>query len=332
MKIAFFHARGYERPSLEAENTRHGHQISWFEATLAPETAALAAGHDAVCIFVNDICNAEAIATLGRLRGQADPVPVGGLQPGRSGGRPGAWADGDAGAWLFPRIGGRTHGRPDPQPGPATASPAQPAVRDGNYALDGLVGFKLHQKTAGIFGTGRVGCAVARILNGFGCRLLGYDIGENDEMRALGMTYASRETLLSESDIVILTLPLTPETHHLIDAESLALIKPGAVLVNTGRGALVDTRAAIDSLMARDGLGYLGLDVYEEEAGKFFEDMSAQIVPDETLLLLTNLRNALVTPHSAFLTRESLAEIATATLENATAFEAGQPDPDRVVA
>jgi D-lactate dehydrogenase len=331
MKIAFFHARGYERPSLEAENTRHGHQISWFEATLAPETAALAAGHDGVCIFVNDICNAEAIATLAdcgvrlilcRSAGynQVDlaAARAHGLTvmrvPGYS---PESVAEHTVGLILsLVRQLHHQHNR----------------VRDGNYALDGLVGFKLHQKTAGIFGTGRVGCAVARILNGFGCRLLGYDIGENDEMRALGMTYAGRETLLSESDIVILTLPLTPETHHLIDAESLALIKPGAVLVNTGRGALVDTRAAIDSLMARDGLGYLGLDVYEEEAGKFFEDMSAQIVPDETLLLLTNLRNALVTPHSAFLTRESLAEIATATLENATAFEAGQPDPDRVVA
>jgi D-lactate dehydrogenase len=204
-------------------------------------------------------------------------------------------------------------------------------VRDGNYALDGLVGFKLHQKTAGICGTGRVGKAVARILDGFGCRLLGYDVEESDEMRVLGLTYVDRDTLLAESDVVILTLPLTPETYHLIDADSLKQIKPGAVLVNTGRGALVDTRAAIESLMAKGGLGYLGLDVYEEEAGKFFEDMSAQIVPDETLLLLTNLRNALVTPHSAFLTRESLAEIAAATMENATGFASGTPDPERVV-
>ena len=330
MRIAFFHARAYERPSIEAANAGHGHEIGWFEATLAPQTAALAQGHDAVCIFVNDICNAEAIGIL------ADAGVR--LILCRS-----------AGYNQVDLTAARAHGMTVMRvPGYSPESVAEHTVglilslvrhlhhqhnrvRDGNYALDGLVGFKLHEKTAGICGTGRVGRAVARILNGFGCRLLGYDVAESDEMHDLGMTYVDRDTLLAEADIVILTLPLTPETWHLIDAESLKRVKPGAVLVNTGRGALVDTRAAIDSLIAKGGLGYLGLDVYEEEAGKFFEDMSAQIVPDETLLLLTNLRNALVTPHSAFLTRESLAEIAAATIGNATDFERGSPDPDRVV-
>jgi len=322
MKIAFFHARPYERPSIEAANETHGHEIGWFEATLAPETASLAQGHDAICIFVNDICNAEAIATLAECGVR--------LILCRS-----------AGYNQVDLAAARAHGMTVMRvPGYSPESVAEHTVglilslvrhlhHQHNRVRDG--GFKLHQKTAGICGTGRVGKAVARILDGFGCRLLGYDVAENDEMRALGLTYVDRDTLLAESDVVSMTLPLTPETHHLIDAESLKKIKPGAVLVNTGRGALVDTRAAIESLMAKGGLGYLGLDVYEEEAGKFFEDMSAQIVPDETLLLLTNLRNALVTPHSAFLTRESLAEIAAATMENATGFASGTPDPERVV-
>lgn len=331
MKIALFYAKGYERPSLDQANAGRGHEITYIEAALRPETAALASGHDAVCIFVNDVCNAEVIKTLA----------AGGVK---------LILCRSAGFNHVDLKAAKAHGMTVmrvPAYSPESVAEHTVAmilslirhmhhqynrVRNGNYAMDGLVGFTLHGKTAGICGTGKIGLATARILKGFGCTLLGNDPYPSEDCKALGMTYVDRDTLFSQSDVVILTAPLTPETKHMVNAESLKKFKKGSVLVNTGRGALVDTKAAIQAAMKTDTLWYLGLDVYEDEAGKFFENMAPDIVQDETLLLLTNLKNVLVTPHSAFLTRESLQQIADITLGNASDFENGKPDPSRTVA
>jgi len=198
--------------------------------------------------------------------------------------------------------------------------------------MDSLVGFTLNGKTAGIVGTGNIGLATARILKGFGCRLLGADPYPNKECVALGMSYVDRADLFRQSDVVILTAPLTPDTRHMINGESLKLFKKGSVLVNTGRGALVDAKAVLAALKNLETVHYVGMDVYEDEAGLFFENLSAEIVGDDTLQLLTTYKNCLVTPHTAWLTREALNDIAQTTLDNATSFAAGKPNAGNLVA
>ncbi len=193
-------------------------------------------------------------------------------------------------------------------------------VRDGNFALEGLLGFDIHGKTVGIIGTGQIGLIVAQILKGFGCRLLAHDLTPNPECVDLGVSYVSLRELLSESDIVTLHCPLTPETRHLIDTEALDQIKRGAMLVNTSRGAVIDTRAVIDALKS-SRLGSLGLDVYEEEADLFFEDLSNELIHDDVLARLLTFPNVIVTGHQAFFTREALEQIAETTLGNIAEFE-----------
>lgn len=205
-------------------------------------------------------------------------------------------------------------------------------VRNGNFSMDNLVGFTLNGRTAGILGTGNIGRSTARILKGFGCHLLGSDPYPSDDMISLGMRYVPKEELFEQSDIVILTAPLTPQTRHVINAQSLKLFKKGAVLINTGRGALIDTKAVTAALKNLETIWYLGIDVYEDEAGLFFEDLSATIVRDDTLQLLTTFKNCLITPHTAWLTTEALHDIAATTLGNASDFAAGKPDPSRTVA
>jgi D-lactate dehydrogenase len=198
-------------------------------------------------------------------------------------------------------------------------------VREGNFALDGLLGFDLHDKTVGIVGTGQIGAGVAHIMAGFGCRLIGADPHHDPALVALGMRYAPLEELLAESDVVTLQCPLTPDTHHLVNDRTLALMKPGAMLVNTSRGGVVDTRAVIRSLK-RGHLGSLGLDVYEEEEKLFFEDLSNRIIPDDVFARLLTFPNVVITGHQAFFTAEALAAIAETTIANITAFEdSGRP-------
>jgi len=198
-------------------------------------------------------------------------------------------------------------------------------VREWNFSLDGLVGFDLHAKTVGIVGTGRIGLVAAKIFRGFGCRVLMFDIQPKLEVAAdIGAQYVDLPTLYRESDIISLHVPLTPSTRHLIDAAALAAMKQGVLLVNTGRGALIDSKALIDALKIGH-IGAAGLDVYEEEEGVFFQDLSNQVLQDDVLARLLTFPNVLVTSHQAFLTREALANIAQTTLENVTAFERGQP-------
>jgi D-lactate dehydrogenase len=330
VKIAFYYAKDFEKPQFDAVNQGLGHQITYIEAALNASTAPLAAGHDAICIFVNDKCDAAAIATLAaggtrlilcRSAGynQVD------LKAAKAAGMavmrvpaysPESIAEHAVGMVLsLVRNLHHQYNR----------------VRNGNFAMDNLVGFTLSGRTAGIVGTGNIGRCTARILKGFGCHLLGSDPYPHDEMTAIGMTYVERDELFRRSDVIILTAPLTPETKHMVNAETLKLFKKGSVLVNTGRGPLIDTKAAIAALKNLETLHYLGIDVYENEAGLFFEDLSTGIVPDDTLQLLTTYKNCLITPHSAWLTREALNDIASTTLGNATDFANGRPDPDRTV-
>jgi D-lactate dehydrogenase len=202
-------------------------------------------------------------------------------------------------------------------------------VREGNFSLSGLVGFDLHGRTVGVVGTGRIGLAFSRAMAGFGCGLLATDPQVSPELEALGGRYVPLDDLLSSSDIVSLHCPLTPGTHHLIDERALALMKPGAMLINTGRGALVETRAVIAALKSGH-LGHLGIDVYEEEEALFFEDRSQTVIQDDVFMRLLTFPNVIVTAHQGFFTREALANIAETTLTNVTAFESGRGELHRV--
>ena len=198
-------------------------------------------------------------------------------------------------------------------------------VRELNFSLVGLEGFDLHGKTAGIFGTGRIGRIVAEILRGFGMRVLAYDpYPSTDSAAPHGVVYAGRETLVRESDILSLHVPLTPETRHLVRRETIELMKPSAILVNVSRGQLIDTAALIQALKSRR-LGGVALDVYEEEEGVFFEDLSGQVLEDDVLARLLTFPNVLITAHQAFLTREALDDIARVTVENIRRLAADQP-------
>lgn len=193
-------------------------------------------------------------------------------------------------------------------------------VREGNFALEGLLGFDLHGRTIGVVGTGKIGECVARIMAGFGCQLLGFDPQPNPACVALGMRYVDLPEMLASSDVITLHCPLTPQTRHLIDADALARMKPGAMLLNTSRGAVVDTPAVIAALKAGT-LGSLGLDVYEEEADLFFRDLSGEVLRDDVFARLLTFPNVLITGHQAFFTEEALTAIAETTLANIDAFE-----------
>jgi D-lactate dehydrogenase len=198
-------------------------------------------------------------------------------------------------------------------------------VREANFSLEGLVGFDLHGKTFGIVGTGRIGRVLARIAHGFGCRVLANDAWPDEALqRDLDVEYVQMATLYRESDVISLHVPLTKDTHHLVDAAAFAQMKPGVMLVNTSRGALVDARALIDALKTQR-VGAAALDVYEEEGPVFFQDLSAQVLQDDVLARLLTFPNVLITSHQGFLTREALANIANTTLASVTAFERGEP-------
>jgi D-lactate dehydrogenase len=322
MRIAMFSTKPYDRRSFEAVGPRH--EIRYLEPRLAPETAPLAAGAEAICAFVNDDLSApvlEALAAGGtrlvllRCAGFNNVDLAAAARLGMKVARvpaysPHAVAEFTIGLLLalvrnIPRAVART--------------------RDGNFALEGLLGFDLHGRTAGVIGTGKIGALVARALAaGFGCRVLAYDLHPDPALEALGVTYTDPRTIAAESDIITLHCPLTPETHHVIRAETLALAKPGLILVNTSRGGLIDSDAAIDALKTGQ-LGGLAIDVYEQEADLFFEDLSNEILADDAIARLLTFPNVLVTGHQAFFTSDALGAIAATTLANADHFAAGEP-------
>lgn len=323
MRCAVFNTKPYDRKFLAAESERVGGpwQLVFLEPLLTAETARLADGFPAVCAFVNDQLDApvlEALAAGGtkfialRCAGFNNVDLAAAARLGIRLARvpaysPYAVAEHAVGMMLT--LNRKFH-------------KAYNRVREGNFALDGLLGFDMHGRTAGVVGTGKIGECTARILAGFGCKLLAYDPYENPAMRELGASYVSLEELLAASDVVTLHCPLTPATHHLINGERLKRMKRGAMLINTGRGALLDTRAVVAALKS-ERLGSLGIDVYEEEGDLFFVDHSGHAILDDVFSRLLTFPNVLVTGHQAFFTQEALEAIARQTLANLQEFASG---------
>ena len=323
MKIAMFDTHRYDREAFQAANTAGLHEVDFFEPRLTRETATLARGYEAVCCFVNDKLDDRGLGILGK--GGTRLIAL----------RSAGYNHVDLAAAA--RLGLVVVRVPEYSPYAVAEHAvalvlalnrkihrAYARVREWNFSLDGLVGFDLHGKTVGIVGTGRIGHVAARIFHGFGCRVLAFDLRPDPVLVSdLGVSYLDLRDIYRESDIVSLHAPLTPATHHMIDAAALAAMKPGVLLVNTGRGALIDSRALIEALKTGH-LGAAGLDVYEEEEGVFFQDLSNRILEDDVLARLLTFPNVLITSHQAYLTNEALANIARVTLENVTAFERGE--------
>ncbi|UOD31882.1 2-hydroxyacid dehydrogenase [Massilia violaceinigra] len=325
MKIAIFSTQAYDRrfldEALAARAERRHIALEYQEAALALHTVALAQGCDAVCAFVNDRLDAAVLEALHQLGVRAVLMRCAGFNnvdieaahrlgffvarvPAYS---PEAVAEHTLA--LILTLNRNTHR-------------AYARVREGNFALDGLLGSNLHGKTAGVVGTGKIGLATARILKGFGCRVLGHDPFPSPGFAALG-TLVDLPTLLAESDIVTLHCPLLDTTRHMINRASLAGMKRGAMLVNTSRGALIDTPAVIDALKSRQ-LGFLAIDVYEQEASLFFHDRSGDIIEDDVFQRLMTFPNVLVTGHQGFFTVEAMREIAEVTFGNIDCFIGGR--------
>ncbi len=328
MKIAIFSTKSYDREFLNRANQNAEFELTFFEERLTVDSVVLSRGSAAVCVFVNDVVDATVLkalaengirlvllrcagfnnidlATAARLGINVRRVPS--YSP---------YAVAEHTLALILTLNRKTHR-------------AYNRVREGNFSLDGLLGFDLHNSTVGIIGTGKIGRLAARPLQAMGCKVLGYDPFPSKEFSAEGGTYVSLDQLLAEADIVSLHLPLTPESFHLINAESLAKMKRGVMLINTSRGALVDADALIASLKSGQ-VGYVGLDVYEQEADLFFEDLSGVIIQDDTLQRLLTFPNVLITSHQAFFTKTAMTNIAETTLQNARDFKNGQASPHEV--
>jgi len=320
MKIAFFDTKAYDKPSFDKYGEEKGIQFKYFETKLTEDTVGLARGFDGVCVFVNDTVNAAVIDRLCEMGVKYIALRCAGFNnvdikhaygkihvfrvPAYS---PYAVAEHTM-AMLLTSIR-RIH-------------QAYIRTRDFNFSLNGLAGFDLYGKTMGIVGTGKIGRVLADICRGFGMKLIAYDKFPNPNA---GLEYVTLEELLERSDVISLHCPLTEETYHMIGSDAVKRMKPGAILINTSRGGLVDTEAIIDGL--KEGkIGAACLDVYEEEADLFYEDFSGEVVQDDKLVRLIGMPNVIVTSHQAFLTNEALDNIASTTVNNIRKFFAGQPD------
>ncbi|CAN1213317.1 D-lactate dehydrogenase [Tumidithrix helvetica PCC 7403] len=323
MKVAFFSTKTYDRQSFEAANANYHHELTFFDVQLNPKTAVLAADFLAVCMFVNDIADAATLDILAShgtrllalrsagfntvdLQRSAElgikVVRVPAYSP---------YAVAEHAVTLVLALNRKIYR-------------AYNRVRDDNFSLEGLIGFDVYGCTVGVVGTGKIGMVFAKIMQGFGCSLLGYDAYPNDRFEAVGnASYVSLPELLANSDIISLHCPLFPETRHLINANTIDQMKPGVMLINTSRGGLIDTTAVIAGIKSGK-IGYLGIDVYEQEDELFFQDLSDSIIQDDTFQLLQSFSNVVITAHQAFLTRNALEGIATTTLSNITDFERGQ--------
>lgn len=322
MKVAVFSTKHYDQTALNEANAGR-HELVFFETALTAQTAPVAAGYEAVCIFVHDEVDARAVQILAEVGVRLIALRCAGfnnvdLNEARARGltvvrvpaySPHSVAEFTVG--LILTLNRKFHR-------------AYARTRDGNFSIEGLLGFDLHGKTVGIIGTGKIGLEVSRILAAFGCRLLGFDQIPSEAAQALGVEYVPLNRIWEEADIITLHCPLLPETHHLISGPVVNRLKTGVMLVNTSRGGLVDAVAVAEGLKSGK-IGALGLDVYEEEEGVFFEDWSETIINDDLLLRLLAYPNVLITSHQAFFTREALSNIAATTIRNLTEFaERGQ--------
>jgi len=318
LKVAFFSAQPYDKEFFQAANQQFGHNISFFEARLSVKTASLAFGYEAVCAFVHDFLDEPVLMKISDTGTRLVALRCSGYNnvdldaaerlgmtvirvPAYS---PHAVAEHAVGLMLaLNRHIHRAYNR----------------VREMNFSIDGLMGFDVRGKTVGVVGTGAIGRCFCDIMRGFGCKLIAHDPQPNPLLAAQGVSYVSMEKIFTDSDVISLHCPWTPSTHHLIDAEALVKMKPGVMIINTSRGALLDTPAVIDGLKQKR-IGALGIDVYEEEAGLFYEDHSNEIIQDEMLSRLLTFPNVIVTGHQAFFTREAMRNIAETTLSGITEF------------
>lgn len=321
MKIAVYSIKPYEKPLLDAANVEAKHELLFLAAQLSAATVDLALKCPAVSIFVGDDASAPVLRCLHaggtrlialRSAGfnhvdveEAARLGITVLRvPAYS---PHAVAEHAVGLMLtLNRKFHRAFNR----------------VREQNFALDGLMGFDFNGKAAGVIGTGKIGEVVCRILTGFGCRVLAFDPVQSPECTAMGVEYVGLADLYSRSDVISLHCPLTPATRHLVSAGAISAMKPGVMLINTSRGAVIDTRALIAALK-KGHIGSVGLDVYEEEGDLFFKDLSAEVIQDDVFARLMTFPNVLITAHQGFFTREACTAIATTTISNATDFERG---------
>ena len=331
MRISVFSSKPYDRHFLASVNDEEGfgHELVFFDARLEEATARLAGGSPAISPFVNDDLGRSVLAELAAHGTRLVALRSAGFN--------------NVDLSAARDLGLTVMHVPDYSPYAVAEftialalalnrhlSRAYTHVREGNFSLQGLLGFDLHGKTAGIVGTGKIGSIVAEtLLKGFGCRVLAYDLFPNARLRELGVEYVGQGQLLRESDLVSLHCPLTDETHHLIDRASIAGMKPGVMLINTSRGGLIDTGAVIEGLKS-GRIGHLGLDVYEEEARYFYEDYSSRLIDDDALSRLLTFPNVVVTSHQGFFTQEALEQIARTTLGNVRDFAEGRPSPNEV--
>lgn len=321
MKIAVFNTKSYDREYLDKYNELAVHRLVYFEAPLNRDTVNLTHGYEGVCVFVNDIIDRETIKGLAENGVKIIALRCAGFNnvdlaatseynirvvrvPAYS---PQAVAE--HAVALILTLNRKTH-------------KAYNRVRENNFSLERLVGFDLYGKSVGVIGTGQIGIAFSKIMLGFGCTVFASDLYESPGLKQLGVVYRPFEEVLKLSDIISLHCPLTPDTYHLINQNAFSRMKDGVMVINTSRGALINTKDAISALK-NSKLGYLGIDVYEEEEKLFFNDLSESIIQDDEISRLMTFPNVLITAHQAFFTREALGKIASTTIQNLTDFENG---------
>lgn len=322
MKIAFFSTKAYDRESFDRFLKKSGHEITYFDPKLDKHTVYLAEGHDVICSFVNDKIDANILKKLDQLKIRLIALRCAGYNQ----------IDLDAAAKQGIKIVRVPAYSPEAVAEHAFAliltlsrktHKAYNRVRENNFSLEGLTGMNIHGKTVGVIGTGAIGKAFCRIAKGFGCKILAFDIAESKEMKELGVKYLPLNEVLSQSKIISLHCPLNPKTHHMINSQTISLLQNGVALINTSRGALIETKSVIRALK-KGKIGYLGIDVYEQEEHIFFKNLSEEIMQDEQIARLMTFPNVLVTGHQAFLTNEALEQISKTTLANISDFENGE--------
>ena len=321
MKIGVFSTKPYDKEYFEKYENTHHYSVTYFETALNSHTAGLTVGFDVVCVFVNDSVGKDTIEQLSKNGIKLIALRCAGYNnvdlksakkhnikvvrvPAYS---PEAVAEHTVA--LILTLNRKTH-------------KAYNRVREGNFSLKNLIGFNLSGKTVGVIGTGQIGIAFCRIIKGFGCNIVAFDINKSEELVKLGVQYLPLNEVLQRSDILSLHCPLNPKTKHLVNEESIALMKDGVMVINTSRGALINTVDVIQGLSDKK-IGYLGIDVYEQEENLFFEDLSESIIQDDQILRLNSFPNVLITSHQAYFTKEAMEQITTTTLNNIEAFDKG---------
>jgi D-lactate dehydrogenase len=328
MNIAFFSSRPYDEEYFLKANKNFSYNLKFFEVKLNEESASLAKRCQAVCLFVNDHADEKTLTILAELGIKLIVLRCAGYNN----------INLDAAKKLNIKIFRVSSYSPHAVAEHAVAlmltlnrktHRAHMRVREGNFSLHGLIGFDFFEKTVGVVGTGKIGIVFAKIMLGFGCKVIASDPFPSKDLISLGVTYVSKEELFSKSDIISLHLPLTKDSTHFINEDSIKLLKPTVMLVNTGRGALMDTKAVVSALKNKK-IGSLALDVYEEEENFFFYDHSDEMINDDVLARLMTFPNVIITSHQAFLTTEALNNIALTTLNNLSDFENGKSNNNEV--